>query len=126
MTIQTLSINSNYHDIESFSNVIKECHLNGTSLLALHLNILSLPAKMDDMKELIADMQSHHVFIDFILLCETWLNENNSDGCNIPGYTFIQTNRKHKKGGGVAMYIKSDIKFKKIRTDVAIFESICG
>ena len=46
-----------------------------------------------------------------ILLCETWLNEC-SLKINIPGYHLEKENRKGKKGGGVAILIKENLKYK--------------
>ena len=49
-------------------------------------------------------------------LTETWLNETDGDNYNIKGYNFLQRKGKHKNGGGIALYIKEDIKV-KIRND---------
>ncbi len=117
-----LQTRSNYHDIKSLCDTVKASqNHNGFNVSALHLNIQSLPAKLDGLKQLIANFQEEHVFIDFILLCETFLNDRNSDFCNIPGYKLIHNNRTKKTRGGVAMYIKSNIQY-KLRNDLAIFE----
>ena len=43
----------------------------------LHINIQSLPAKYDKLKELIASFYKEGIALDFILLCETFLTDNN-------------------------------------------------
>ena len=48
---------------------------------------------------------------EVILLCETWLNDC-SPNINIPGYHLELENRKGKKGGGVAILIKENLKYK--------------
>ena len=62
------------------------------------------------------------------MLCETFLRDSISHIFNIPGYSFLFKNRKLSSRGGVALYIKNNIKH-KIRDDIAInidneFESI--
>ncbi len=63
-----------------------------------------------------------------VLLCETFLNDNNAPLYNIPGYSFCYRNRIGSTRGGVALYVRDDLKF-KLRDDIAInvdgeFESI--
>ena len=58
----------------------------------------------------------------------TFLRDNNSSLFNIPGYAFLSQNRKTKSRGGVALYIRNDMKYKR-RTDIELnlegeFESI--
>ena len=40
------------------------------------------------------------------------VSKSNSDLFNIPGYYFISNSREHKLGGGVGLYIQSDMNFK--------------
>ena len=48
---------------------------------------------------------------DFILICETFLNDNNMNNYNIKGYKKECNNRINKKGGGVAILIKDNINY---------------
>ncbi len=59
-------------------------------------------------------------FLDFILLCETFLSERNSDLHQLPGYKLIQRCRKESIRGSVAKYVRDKIKH-KIRDDLSIF-----
>ena len=52
-----------------------------------------------------------------VVVSETWLDKSNSDLFNIPGYHFISNSRENKLGGGVGLYIQSDLNFKP-RTDL--------
>ena len=44
-----------------------------------------------------------------VAVSETWLHKSNPDLFNIPGYHFISNSREHKLGGGVGLYIQSDM-----------------
>ena len=49
---------------------------------------------------------------DVIALSETWLNlYDNLDVLNLVGYDLCSKTRQNKRGGGVAMYIRNDIRF---------------
>jgi hypothetical protein len=51
--------------------------------------------------------------VDVILISESWLKPNIPDQVIfLPGYKIIRNDRLGKVGGGVAMYIKSNLKFK--------------
>ena len=71
---------------------------------ALHINIHSLPAKFEKLQELIVSFNEAGIKLDYILICETFLRENNSHLYNIKGYNFIHRSRKLLNGGGVCMY----------------------
>ena len=77
---------------------------------------------------LLLRLKQKNINLHFILLCETFLRDNNSSLFNIPGYAFLSQNRKTKSRGGVALYIRNDMKYKR-RTDIELnvegeFESI--
>ena len=57
--------------------------------------------------------------MDFISLCETYLNDNNFHLCKIDGYKLICNNRGNVKGGGVAILISKNCSYKQKR-DLAI------
>ena len=49
---------------------------------------------------------------DVIDLSETWLNlYDGLDVLNLVGYDLCSKTRQSKRGGGVAMYIRNDIRF---------------
>ena len=55
---------------------------------------------------------------DVVCMSETWLKDNKLllQHVSIPGYTQVFNNRGKARGGGVGMYIRETIKFKR-RTD---------
>lgn len=94
---------------------------NHTSeLTSMHLNVQSLPAKFDKLKDLLSELNEQNIHIDLILLCETFLNKNNFNMYNLPGYKFVCSNRPHSSRGGVAIYINDKLNF-KLRPDLSTF-----
>ena len=63
----------------------------------LHLNIQGLMSSLDHLKHLIHKLETNHIHIDFILVCETFLHGIDKDKtfsklCEISGYTFVYKN----------------------------------
>ena len=46
-----------------------------------------------------------------IALTETWLDKSKQDLCNMPKYNCINRFRKQRRGCGVSLYIRNDIKY---------------
>ncbi len=57
---------------------------NAFKYTVMHLNIRSLPNKMDKLKLLLTELQDSTLFPDIVLLCETWLGETGNDVCTLP------------------------------------------
>jgi len=75
------------------------------SLKICHVNAQSLLAHFTDFKE-------HFAVKDYHIICisETWLNPSlNSDVVALPGYCFYRKDRVQKTGGGVGVYVRSNI-----------------
>ncbi len=87
----------------------------------LHLNIRSLPAKLNDLKILLSTLKGVGHEIDIVMICETFLNETNKDSCQIDGYTIEELHRTNIERGGVALYINKRLKYKP-RPDLSIFD----
>ena len=81
------------------------CLANETGLRVMQYNIRGLVNKQDDLMNLLTSRR-----IDIALLFETWLNDQNVNRVDIPGYNFVFHNREHKSGGGVAIFIKDTLK----------------
>ena len=52
-----------------------------------------------------------------IALTETWLNDDESDNFEIPGYKSTKLSRKNKKGGGICIFTRDNI-VTKLRKDL--------
>ena len=87
----------------------------------LHLNIRSLSSNFDNLKVLMSELKDFNVKPDLVMLCETWLNANNCDLFNIPGYSLVEKHRKNGRGGGVCIFVKSGLRY-KTREDISVFE----
>ena len=105
--LQLLNINSKYYQIDEINastpNNIDFRHKS------IHINIRSLPGKFDKLKLFVHRLKEMNIDIDFILLCETFLNAQNADMYQIPGYKFIHRNRTTLSCGGVGIYIRQGI-----------------
>lgn len=70
---------------------------------AIHLNVRSAATKLD---ELSTFFNAFKFMFDVIMLTETWYHEG-SDMLNMIEYNHYFINRSDRRGGGVAMHVKS-------------------
>ena len=92
------------HHVNVPTDVNLDTHKKG--LKVCHLNAQSLIPCLDELK-LWLKFNSYHV----ITLSETWLDSSVDDTeINIPGFV-IERKDRNRHGGGVAIYIKDDIKY---------------
>ena len=105
-----------YLDIESAASF--KC--SPDDLIVIQLNIHGLISKQASLLRLLTTCIKDQK-IDVVLLCETWLNTDTKPLVNIPGYTFIGTERENKKGRGVGILLSSESHF-KIRHDLNTME----
>ena len=58
----------------------------------------------------------HHSF-DFIAISETWINGPPLIPFSLDGYTMLNADRSHGRGGGVALFVKTGFIY-NLRTDI--------
>ena len=105
LTIGGKSCNmSTYSEIEELGKVTQ---YKTFEFCALHINIHSIPDKFDELKGILARLYEAGISVDFILLCETFLTDQNCKKYSLPGYEPFYQNRKFKTKGGVAVYINT-------------------
>jgi hypothetical protein len=81
-----------------------------------HLNIRSLPSKLDELAVRMTNSKS----FDILTLSETWLNPDISeDEINISGYSCVRKDRVNGVGGGVAIYCHEGLNY-SLRDDLHI------
>lgn len=79
-----------------------------------HLNIRSINTGFDEFVNYINDYD-----FDIVAVTETWLNsEIPVTRYAIPGYKFVRQDRCHRRGGGVGIYVKYNLKFSLINFDI--------
>ena len=91
---------------------------SGYKHTVLHINIHSLMAKLDELKNIIYTLSEKNVVVDFILLCEMFLTDTKAQLCRIDGYTLTCNNRSNGRRG-VAIFIRDSLTF-KTRRDLEI------
>jgi exonuclease III len=82
----------------------------------VHQNIRSLTSNFDMLQEFVAS----HGKIDLITLSETHISSDETgreELFALSGYVFLKRNRDYGRGGGVSMYVKDGITFKR-RSDL--------
>ena len=84
----------------------------------LHVNCRSLSKNFDDISLLLSEQASS---VSVMGACETWLSENTDHLFNITGYQFVNNNRVHRTGGGVAFYVLNSLKY-NIINELSIME----
>ncbi len=114
------SINSEYFEIDELKLMTGNTNFHSCEISCFHMNIRSLPNKINKLEILLNDLNNDNIHIDFLLLCETFLNNTNHDMYNLDGYKFVGKHRQIVKCGGVGIFIKNSISF-KIRNDLSIF-----
>lgn len=102
------SLNNNdkckYYISDTFNDKTK--HDDGKFSI-LHINSRSLNKNHNSISEYIHTL--NHVF-SIICFSESWLNLQTAPP-PINGYSIVHSDRKHKRGGGVAIYISDDLNY---------------
>lgn len=77
-----------------------------------HFNPGSLIRHIDEFREVL-----RNVPLDIIAISETWFNDkkHNNMIVAISGYNLVRNDRTNKRGGGVAIYVRDNIKFRVIK-----------
>ena len=102
---------------ESLGN--RKKYINNLNII--YLNIRSLRKNFE---LFVAELAALQEIIDIIILVETNICEEENGLFNIPNYVGIFQNRKEKRGGGIAMFMKNNIKFNIMNQDSQNFECL--
>ena len=90
-------------------NIVLKSSLNRNSdFNFIHINPGSLKSHLSEISSLIDGVNLH-----ILAVSETWFTDKMNDNLlKIPGFTLIRHDRKKKRGGGVALYVRSHLKVK--------------
>ncbi len=94
---------------------------NGSQYCILHLNIHSIPSKKDDLINLLERLKHQNITVDVLLICETFITDQNKDQCKLEGYKLYDEHRKKMTKGGVAVYVSERLQYID-RKDLNIFD----
>ncbi|CRK89069.1 CLUMA_CG002696, isoform A [Clunio marinus] len=93
--------------------VLKSAFSTFSNLNFIHLNPGSMKKNLDDFRILIKNVNVH-----IIAVSETWFKpHHNSNALNIPGFSLYRHDRNNLsrcRGGGIAFYVKDNIKAKVV------------
>ena len=83
------AINSNYYDVNDILS--DKFSQNNFQCKVLLLYIQGLSSKFDQLQTLLSEISDAHVEIDYkiILLCDTFVNDDNAHLFKLPNYSFI-------------------------------------
>ena len=95
--IDVPTIDSKYLDLDDLKSLENEnVNFQNCAYSYMHVNIRSLPDKINKLQLMLSELNENDIRFDFILICETFLSETNNNMFNISGYTFVGKNRRGK------------------------------
>ena len=106
-------INRDNLNLKTPVNIIKKEMIKfNNKFTVAHLNVRSLPKNIGEFGEIISKTD-----FDVIAVSETWLNKNvPKDRYTLNGYNIFRLDRKNTRGGGCAIFVKSNYAAKVIKT----------
>jgi len=99
----TINSMSDYYTEEKFNDTVS---LDST-FSGIHFNCRSLYANFTKIQEYLRSLK--YTF-SVIVLSETWVNEARGVDFCMEGYEVYNCNRRDKRGGGVALFVTTDLK----------------
>ena len=111
-----LTNNCNYFFEDAFIEKCNSMSLGEHDFSMIHLNIRSVVKNLNDF---IIFLQMLRFNFTFLGVTETWLKDSNVDSYNITDYNVEHNYRLHKGGGGVSLFVKSDIDY-YVKTDLTL------
>ncbi|XP_042076683.1 uncharacterized protein LOC106633234 [Haplochromis burtoni] len=130
---KTLMYDSNIDpDCNFFNNKTNECNYYTNEQLKkefkveqgitmVHFNSRSLYANFQSIKDYITQFEQP---FNVIAISETWITPGKEEDFKINGYEFLHVDRINKKGGGVALYIDKNLKYKRMGRMTTVIDGV--
>ena len=113
-----INFNCSYINPEQIHN------LNNSNLSVISINIQSLPAKFNELSDMLSQFNQANFNPDVLCLQETWQISDPSL-FNLPNFQNIILNtRSNARGGGVGIYVKNDLVFSVLTQHSVFLERI--
>lgn len=112
---------SDYYTVDNFSTSFGIV-ASSISTSCLHVNARSLVKNLPSLINLIDRCSMR---FSFITVVETWIQNDDSHLCIIPGYQLFHCSRKESRGGGVAIYVADSEDFSLVGNCTFSIEGIC-
>ena len=103
--------------VSAYESIDDKNHSNNNNFSMLHINSRSISKNFESVETFLSSLNGFSFSV--IGISETWLKTNSPDIYNISNYRMIHVDRKEGRGGGVALYINSKLKY-KARKDICI------
>ena len=113
-------INAQYFSTDETKETLKPLN-NKPAFSIIHINIRSMSQNFDELKSLLNNI---NFTFSIICLTETWCSDESfikNSNFQLSGYNSLHLERKNKRGGGVCVFIREDLIFKK-RKDFSVSE----
>lgn len=95
----------------NLKNIILKSAFSNDDFNFIHINPGSLKPHIDELRLL-----TNKVCVHAIAISESWFNEKTNDRLMaIENYNLLRHDRKNKRGGGVAIYLRNNIKAKLLK-----------
>lgn len=118
-----------------FNNIISQCNyfteeqfknipLSEQTFSIIHFNSRSLRKNFSRIKDCLKVSTKQ---FSVIAVSETWLRQDQEDSVQLEGYDFFPANRLNvnkKRGGGVALYVKSTFQCEKVKNMTISIENV--
>ena len=102
---------SPYFDIDTASSILSE----NNQFNILSLNVCSLSAKLDELKNFLHEITAKHATFQAICVQESWLSdESDLSAFHIDGFTMISQGKKCSAHGGLVIYLKNEFSFEQL------------
>ena len=112
--------NCDFYTENTFNDMLQDKFCNCENLSLIHFNIRSIGRNFENLTTLLHSINNTFSIIG---VSETWLRDS-SHSVDMNGYNFVHNYPSDRPGGGVGLYLSSDLQY-KFRNDLGFPEQSC-